>query len=421
MNKQSEKVRVLAINLCDVPVGYLAGYHNGKNMFTFAHEFINLERQERPTLSLKYYEQSENVFRKPIISHQKLPPLFLNLLPEGELRDYFVRMLKIHTDHDFEMLSLLGRDLPGGITAKELTKDEVPPYALLGQAQLLPQIISGNHTADNNFSLSGVLMKFSMVENNGEFFITKSKNIGNWIIKIPSTRFSPVPLNEYSCMQLAKSAGIDIPEIRLVQLKHINGIPDIKMPDETFAYAIKRFDRDQNKRIHTEDFAQVYDIYPAQKYGSTNYDTLAKTIYHVFPNALNDIQEFVSRLIVHLMIGNGDAHLKNWSVIYPDGIHPHLSPAYDIVFTRAYIETENSIALNLGKEKKTSMLTMDHFKYLAKRADIDWNDINQRIIETIQSAKDNWRSLLDDLPMHDDHKEKLKQYWKTLAPDFRIS
>jgi len=421
MNKPTENVRVLEIKLFDVCVGFLAGYQDGKNIFTFAHEYINLDQTDRPTLSLRYYEQPANVFRKLLISNHKLPALFSNLLPEGELREYFVRTLKIHTDHDFAMLSFLGRDLPGAITAKELTKDEVPPYALNNSAKVKPCIKTGITKEDNHFSLSGILMKFSMYEKNDDFFITKSKNIGNWIIKIPSTRFSFVPLNEYTCMQLAKSVGIDIPEIRLVKLKHIKGLPDIKIPDEQYAYAIKRFDRDSiNNRIHTEDFAQIFDLYPAEKYGRTNYDTMARTIYKVFPNAISDIQEFVARLVVNIMIGNGDAHLKNWSVIYPDKINPHLSPAYDIVFTHAYIENDNSLALNLGKEKKTFALTLDHFKHLAKRAGIDWRVIKKRVIETIQNAKENWRGILDDLPMHDSHKQKMKEYWKMLTPDFRI-
>jgi len=420
MNNQTEKVRVLEIRLSDVRVGFLARYQDGRSIFTFTHEYINLEKTDRPTLSLKYYEQEENNFRKPLKSRQKLPPLFSNLLPEGELRDYYVRIFKIDKDHDFAMLSLLGRDLPGAITAKELTKDEVPPYALHDRAQIISQTLEYNYNVGKNFSLSGVLMKFSMDEKDGEFFMTKSNTLGNWIIKIPSTRFSYVPLNEYTCMKLAQSAGIDIPEIRLVELKNIKGIPDMKMPDEQYAYAIKRFDRDQNKRIHTEDFAQVYDFYPAEKYGGTNYDTMARTIYNVFPNSANDIQEFAARLVVNLMIGNGDAHLKNWSVIYRDGINPKLSHAYDIVFTRAYIENENSIALNLGKEKRTAALTLDHFKYLAKRADVDWNIIKQGIILTIQRAKDNWRTILNDLPMNVSHKQKLKAYWKTLTPDFRL-
>jgi len=420
MNNQAEIVRVLEIKLSDVRVGFLAGYNDGKNIFTFAHEYINLEKENRPTLSLKYYDQPINVFRKPLISRVKLPPLFSNLLPEGELRDYFVRYLKIDSDHDFAMLSLLGRDLPGAITAREMAKNDVPPYAINYRAQIPDQIITARNNVANNFSLSGVLMKFSMFEKNGEFFITKSKNIGNWIIKIPSTRFQHVPFNEYACMQFAKSAGIDVPEIRLIKLSNIKGIPDILMPDERFAYAIKRFDRDQKKRIHSEDFAQIYDFYPAQKYKGTNYETMARTIYNVFPDAINDIQEFAARLVVNIMIGNGDAHLKNWSIIYPDAIHPHLSPAYDIVFTRAYIENDDSIALNLGKEKKTIALSLDHFKKLAKRADFDWNIIKKRVLETIQRARDNWPTVLYDLPMHDLHKQKLKQYWKTLTPDFRI-
>ena len=420
MNNPSETVRVLEIEVSDVRAGFLAGYNDGENIFTFAHEYINLEKEIRPTLSLKFYDQPMNVFRKPLISRVKLPPLFSNLLPEGELRDYYVRNLKIDSDHDFAMLSFLGRDLPGAIKARELTKNDIPPYAMTYRRCIPPKLLTARNNRDNNFSLSGILMKFSMFEKNGQFFITKSQNIVSWIIKIPSTRFQHVPLNEYTCMQLAKSAGIDIPEIRLIKRTNIKGIPDIKMPDEKFAYAIKRFDRDQKKRIHSEDFAQIYDFYPAQKYRGTNYETMARTIYNVFPDAIKDIQEFAARLVVNIMIGNGDAHLKNWSIIYPDAIHPHLSPAYDIVFTRAYMENDDSIALNLGKEKKTIALSLDHFKILAERADFDWNIIKKRVIETIQRARDKWPKILEDLPMHNSHKQKLKQYWKTLTPDFKI-
>ena len=80
----------------------------------------------------------------------------------------------------------------------------------------------------------------------------------------------------------------------------------------------------------------------------------------------------------------------------------------------------DSIALNLGKEKKTTALTLDHFKNLAKRADFDWNIIKQGVSETIQKARDNWQNILNDLPMQDTHKKKLQAYWKTLTPDFRI-
>jgi len=120
------------------------------------------------------------------------------------------------------------------------------------------------------------------------------------------------------------------------------------------------------------------------------------------------------------MIGNGDAHIKNWSILYKDRINPSLSPAYDIVFTRAYIEREDSIALSLGGEKKTEQITLMHFKTLAKRAEIDWPIIKGRLYETIERARDIWPSLLPDLSMPDEHKKKLIDHWRSLTPDFRI-
>lgn len=411
------KVRVLRISLYDQLVGYLTGYQDGKVIFTFSQDYISQDTMERPTFSLKYLKKSDNYFRHQLKSRVKLPPFFSNLLPEGELREYVVRNLKVHRDAEFDILAKLGRDLPGALVVKELSYNEIPPYALEGRVEITPEIMDNPVT--NQFSLSGVLMKFSLFRRGDEFHISKSDNIGTWIIKVPSNRFLEVPLNEYSCMKLAEAAGISIPEIKLVKLKNIKGIPDIKMPDEEYAFAIKRFDRIAGERIHAEDFAQVFDLYPGDKYRHTNYDTIAKTLFHTFPDPIPHIQEFVARLVVNIMIGNGDAHIKNWSILYEDRITPALSPAYDILFTGAYIEDEDSIALNLGKEKKIDQLTLSHFKRLAKRAGIDWQIVKGRIFETIEKARSNWPTLLPDLPMADSHKEKLISYWKHLSSDFK--
>lgn len=418
MTNQSLKVRVLQISLYNQLVGYLAGYQDGKAIFTFSHEYISQNIEDRSTLSLKYYKQPDDAFRTRLKSRVKLPPVFSNLLPEGELRDYVVRNLKVHTDAEFDLLARLGRDLPGALSVNEIKSEEIPPYALEGRVHITPEVKDSPET--DHFSLSGVLMKFSIFQIGDAFHVSKSKNVGTWIVKVPSSRFLKVPLNEFSSMKLAEAAGITIPEIKLINLEHITGLPDIKMPDEPYAYAIKRFDRDADERIHAEDFAQVFDLYPAEKYRSTNYDTIAKTIFHTFPDPIPDIQEFVARLAVNIMIGNCDAHIKNWSVLYKDGINPSLSPAYDIVFTRAYIESDDSIALNLGKEKKTDQLTLKHFKTLAKKADIDWLIIRARLYETIEKARDTWPSLLNDLAMPEVHKKKLKKYWQSLTPDFKI-
>ena len=70
------------------------------------------------------------------------------------------------------------------------------------------------------------------------------------------------------------------------------------------------------------------------------------------------LAEVIRRLIFNAAIGNNDMHLKNWSLIYPDGRTPRLAPAYDFVSTIRYI-TDNRMALSVAKEKSTDRLTVE--------------------------------------------------------------
>ena len=141
-------------------------------------------------------------------------------------------------------------------------------------------------------------------------------------------------------MSLAGLVGVDIPEIKLVELDKLDHLPQINLPDEKQTFAIKRFDRYDNLRIHMEDFAQVLVKYPHEKYTSANYENIGKVIYDFSGDGLADAQQFARRLLVNILLANGDAHLKNWSLLYSDKITPRLSPAYDIVTTNFYIGNE---------------------------------------------------------------------------------
>ena len=194
-------------------------------------------------------------------------------------------------------------------------------------------------------------MKFSGIHQDGRYRIGSSDGNDYWIVKTPSTVHSHVPKNEYTSMRLAEAAGVDIPEIRLVPLSSIDNLQDIRLPDEKYASAIRRFDRQQNKRLHSEDFAQIFALYPHNKYGSANYEQIGRTIYQFCQNGLADLQQMARRLLVNILLANGDAHIKNWSVVYPDRIYPKLVPAYDIVSTLPYNLDETEIALNLARQK----------------------------------------------------------------------
>ena len=160
--------------------------------------------------------------------------------------------------------------------------------------------------------------------------------------------------------------------------------------------------------------------YPHEKYRGGNYAQIARILYEYTDNSLANVQQFARRLLVNILLANGDAHLKNWSVIYPDTITPTLSPAYDIVFTQAYILGEKSFALNLAKTKNWYEVNNSHFEHLAKKSGVPWRAVKPHLEDTMDKARTLWHTQLEDLPMADNHKILLQQHWQNLHPAFRI-
>jgi serine/threonine-protein kinase HipA len=263
-------------------------------------------------------------------------------------------------------------------------------------------------------------MKFSMKEKDGRYNLSRGDVLGDWIIKMPSTKHKYVPVNEYTAMMLASLIGVEIPEIKLVELDKLDNLPQINLPDEKLVYAIKRFDREKDQRIHMEDFAQVLVKYPHEKYSSANYEQIARIIYGYSGNGLIDTQQFARRLLTNILLANGDAHLKNWSLLYPDQITPRLSPAYDIVTTSVYIDGEQQYALSLGGTTEWYGVSYAKFEYWAKKSGIPWRAIKPHLDDSMEKARSLWPEALKDLPMNGEHKQKLKQHWKNLHQDFRI-
>ena len=221
-------------------------------------------------------------------------------------------------------------------------------------------------------------------------------------------------------MSLAAMVGVEIPEIKLIELDRLENLPPINLPDEKLAFAIKRYDRDGNRRIHAEDFAQVLVEYPHNKYDSANYEQIGRVIYGYSGDSLADAQHLTRRLLVNILLANGDAHLKNWSLVYPDQVTPRLSPAYDIVTTNVYIQGETKYALNLGKTKEWYTVTLGHFKAWADKAGIPWRAIKPHLNDTMERARSLWPEVLKSLPMDEVHKKKLREHWRKLQGDFRI-
>ncbi|OJT00783.1 type II toxin-antitoxin system HipA family toxin [Marinobacter nauticus] len=411
---------VLELTLHETTVGFLTGFRDGRSILTFSPEYR--ATATRPTFSLithPAFPASEQIMASPWVRRQRLHPILSNLLPEGALRQFLAQALKAHPDNEFELLSWLGQDLPGALIATPMEPDAVPTYVLEQGPQ--PSIVKPPaQGASKRFSLAGVQMKFSMREHDGRYQIAETGELGEWIVKTPSTTHKHVPLNEYTAMRLAEMAGIDIPEIRLVPLAHVDQLPQINLPNEQHAFAIKRFDRASGKRIHMEDFAQILTKYPHDKYHGGNYQQIARILYEYSTDGLADVQQLARRLLVNILLANGDAHLKNWSVLYEDQFNPRLSPAYDILTTRVYIENEHEFALNLARAKDWYNADIAQFQSWAEKSGIPWRTIKPHLQDTLDRARAQWPKALKELPMIPQQQQELAQHWQSLHADFRI-
>jgi serine/threonine-protein kinase HipA len=198
-------------------------------------------------------------------------------------------------------------------------------------------------------------------------------------------------------MKLAGYIGIDVPAIDLVDVAAIENLPAGIGNIEGQAFIIERFDRlDGGAPVHTEDFAQVFGVYPADKYAKASYANIASV---VAAESHADMVEFIRRLVFNALIGNSDLHLKNWSMRYPDRWRAVLAPAYDFVSTIAYLP-DDSFALNVSRTKRYGEFTEDELAHLANRAAMPEALVLDTARETVELFRQYWGSEKSHLPLH---------------------
>lgn len=318
-----------------------------------------------------------------------VPVWFANLLPEGALRELIARRADVHVSRSWFLLGLLGADLPGAVVIR----------AAEG-AELLPEEIEQETDSDEQslkFSLAGVQLKFSALREGRGLTVPVHGSGGDWIVKLPDQRYDGVPETEFATMNWAREAGLDVPPTDLVDVSEVKGLPTALYQAGGKALAVQRFDRRSEGRVHIEDFAQVFSLMPDEKYGHTNYESIARFLHALAPAG---VDEMVRRLVFQILAGNGDAHAKNWSLIYPDGIQARLSPAYDLVNTTAYIQPDD-LALNLGGTRDFEKLDRQRFRRFARHSGLDEGHVVEVVDEQVQITVDAWEKQRSELGMPD--------------------
>ena len=197
-----------------------------------------------------------------------------------------------------------------------------------------------------------------------------------------------MPENEESMLFLAREVGITVPDFRLVPIDEIAGLPPVEQFKGAKALAVKRFDRaEDGSHIHMEDFAQVYGIYPEDKYRRVSYANMASMIYGLCGE--RELQDYIRRLVFYILIGNGDMHVKNWSFIYEDRILPHLSPAYDIVSTICYLP-KDQLALKFVETKEMQKIDLPMFEGLSLKAGLPSRLVQRVVLDAIETTLTVW-------------------------------
>jgi len=390
------KPSVLEVFLHGDLIGTITNLPGDRNVFDFDDSYI--QNDGRPTLSLSFKDEYGDLITPSRRVNTKLPPFFSNLLPEGHLRTYLARRAEANERREFPLLWVLGRDLPGALLVRPAEGEEWPPG---GESRGEDRQRSLLDPDVMRFSLAGVQLKFSAIMGaTGGLTIPAQGIGGSWIVKLPSGRFEGVTENEYAMMTLAGAAGIEVPEIRLVPVKEIGGLPDNVEKMKGDAFIIRRFDRSEQGPVHIEDFAQVFGMFPDKKYEGASYQGIAYKIWVETGEA--GITEYIRRLVFNVLIGNADMHLKNWSFIYPDKHEPALAPAYDFVSTIAYPGLDNAMALSLMGEKEFARVTTDLFEQLIAKAGLPKKIVLDTVKETSARFDEVWAREASHIPLNQD-------------------
>ncbi len=275
--------------------------------------------------------------RKKGYVHSRLHPIFEMHLPEGYLlsiiKKHFSKLQKMD---DFGLLGVISASIKGRVTYDSFNsskEDFVSLDTLLHpkSSKLFDELVSKFALQS---ALSGVQPKvLAKVEDKATL------RLDQYIIKSWGEDYPQLALNEYYCMEVARLAGVSVPHYFI--------------SDDDKLFILKRFDiADDGTSIGFEDMSVLQAKSRDDKY-SGSYEQIVKTIKtFVSPKYKNEaLINFYKMIVINYLVQNGDAHLKNFGLLYHDIDDIWLAPVYDVVCTTAYIQNDIP-ALHLMGSKK---------------------------------------------------------------------
>jgi serine/threonine-protein kinase HipA len=330
---------------------------------------------------------------KPFI-HNKLHPIFEMHLPEGYLlsiiKKHFSKLTK--TD-DFGLLKVMSNSIKGRLSYESnfiKTDDSLSLDDLLHTKKdnLFDELVTKFAL---NSALSGVQPKvLAVIENKATL------KVDDYIVKSWGADYKELALNEYYCMEIVRRSNIEVPEFYI--------------SDDEKLFIMKRFDKVDDKYIGFEDMCVLMGKQRDDKYEGS-YEQIVKTIkIFVSPqHKKSSLIQFFKMTYLNFLLKNGDAHLKNFGLIYTGIDDIKLAPAYDVVSTTVYIKNDIPALLLLGSKKWWDNKYIERFGI--QTCDLTKKEINEAISECDNAIKivKNQLSIRLETESNEDKKELLKK------------
>jgi serine/threonine-protein kinase HipA len=393
-------------------IGYLSRFGDYYRV-SFDQDYV--DDASRPALSLSYRGATESETRRILSARRDerlvrtdghWPNWFANLLPEGHNRERLAKERGCAPEDEFELLAAAGRDLAGAVEVEPLPANETIPaaitawHAAMGLEVGAPEAVA--EPVEDAASLAGVVTKFSAIHDGRRYVVKRRGRAGDFIIKLPSTRHPDLVDNELTGYRLAGILELDCAEASRVPRAEAELPERVEFPN---VLVVKRFDRGRDgHRVHMEEMAQVMGYAPRGKYGeglAVDVPRMLRVLDQLSAAPALDVREAVQRLVAFVLMGNADAHLKNWAVIYPDGVTPRLSPLYDPVCVTAWFDElePHEYALNRKVDRALSSLTWSDLEALLVEAKVPRvSRLIQVAKQTVKHAKATWPGVLRDAP-----------------------
>lgn len=331
------------------------------------------------------------------------------MLPDSEAaRETIAKRHRISARNSFRLLQAIGKECPGAISFHEInepihdaefetldvdfkTDEEIESYIKkLGTTNPLFHGID-----DIRLSLAGVQNKAGIYVDRSDpvsrkIGIPKNYSLSTHILKPEIDGFPNSAYNEYFCLRLANASYLKAAE---ASFRKIGNTPCVIVERYDRSYSMKGI-----KRLHQEDFCQALGKLPTQKYQNEEGPSLEdcfKLLDSVSPYLPLDRINLVRYILFNFIVGNTDAHGKNFSILYGYQALPRLAPMYDILCCQIYSNHSQKMAMKIGGEYLAKDVFAKHWERFCKSVGLSFPEFKKEAQEMCKHVSDAMDRIID--------------------------